>query len=198
MPERYDHTKRAIDVIGSVLLLILFGPVILLVALAALVLQGQPVIFRQDRLTKDARVFRIYKFRTMTPDAEAETGAVFAAAGDPRITPLGRLLRFTRLDELPQLLNVLKGEMSLIGPRPERPEFSEDLSRRLPSFPKRLQVKAGLTGLAQVETGYSGSVESYRRKLALDLLYIRKRSLLLDLSITLRTVVVMLTGRGAR
>ena len=134
----------------------------------------------------------------MIANAEGSSGAVWAATNDPRVTTVGKFLRSSRLDELPQLVNVLKGEMSLIGPRPERPEFAETLEEQLPQFGKRLAVKGGITGLAQVSAGYAACIDSYREKLALDLLYIKNRSLLLDLSIALQTVKVVLTGNGAR
>lgn len=194
----YDHLKRILDFAGAAILIVFLLPVMGFVALLVYVFMGPPIIFRQDRLTLGGKVFTIYKFRTMTHDAEAKTGAVWASANDPRVTKLGRLMRFTRLDELPQLLNVIEGDMSLIGPRPERPEIAIELVKRMPSFNKRLEVKAGLTGLAQIEAGYSSSIESYRRKLALDIIYIRKRSLFLDLAIAVRTIVVVITGRGAR
>jgi lipopolysaccharide/colanic/teichoic acid biosynthesis glycosyltransferase len=134
----------------------------------------------------------------MRVDAESTSGAVLATRGDPRVTPIGAFLRKTRLDELPQLLNVLKGEMSLIGPRPERPEIASQLSQSIPRFHRRLEARAGLTGLAQVVQGYPDGRKGYRRKVGLDLIYIRKRSPLLDMWIALRTVSVVLTGSGAR
>ena len=142
------------------------------------------------------RPFVLYKFRTMRLDAE-KNGAQFAQKGDPRVTPLGRFLRKTRLDELPQLWNVLKGEMSLVGPRPERPEFIQDLSREIPDYCQRLRLKPGLTGVAQIVNGYDNNIESFRRKVAFDLLYIRHVSLLNDLQILIRTVGVVFTGKGA-
>ncbi len=140
--------------------------------------------------------FVLYKFRTMAVDAEKD-GACFAVAGDPRITPAGRFLRKTRLDELPQLWNVLKGEMSLVGPRPERPEFIQNLSSEIPGYLHRLRLKPGLTGLAQVVNGYDNNIESFRKKVAFDLLYLQNCSVLNDLKILLRTVGVVLTGKGA-
>jgi lipopolysaccharide/colanic/teichoic acid biosynthesis glycosyltransferase len=140
--------------------------------------------------------FVLYKFRTMRVDAEKD-GARFAVAGDPRVTPIGRFLRKTRLDELPQLWNVLKGDMSLVGPRPERPEFIRELSRQVPGYLDRLGLKPGLTGLAQVLNGYDNNVESFRRKVALDLLYLQNCCLWNDLKILVRTAGVVLTGKGA-
>ncbi len=140
--------------------------------------------------------FVIYKFRTMCVDAERD-GARFAEKGDPRVTSVGRFLRKTRLDELPQLWNILKGEMSLVGPRPERPEFIEQLSRDVPNYLSRLGIKPGLTGLAQVVNGYDNDLAGFQRKVALDLLYLQNCCLWNDLRILIRTVSVVLTGKGA-
>lgn len=142
------------------------------------------------------RPFVLYKFRTMRIDAE-KNGAQFATKGDPRVTPIGRFLRKTRLDELPQLWNVLRGEMSLVGPRPERPEFIEHLSEEVPNYLLRLGIKPGLTGLAQVLNGYDNDIAGFRRKVALDLLYLQNCCLLNDVKILFRTVGVVLTGKGA-
>ena len=140
--------------------------------------------------------FTLYKFRTMKLDAE-KNGAQFAVNGDPRVTCIGRFLRKTRLDELPQLWNVLRGEMSLVGPRPERPEFIEKLSAEVPNYINRLGLKPGLTGLAQVINGYDNNIESFKRKVNLDLLYLQNCCYLNDLKILFRTIRVVLTGSGA-
>jgi lipopolysaccharide/colanic/teichoic acid biosynthesis glycosyltransferase len=140
--------------------------------------------------------FTLYKFRTMKVDAE-RNGAQFAVKGDPRVTCIGRFLRKTRLDELPQLWNVLRGEMSLVGPRPERPEFIETLSAEIPNYINRLGLKPGLTGLAQVINGYDNNIESFRRKVNLDLLYLQNCCFTNDLKIMFRTIRVVLTGSGA-
>jgi lipopolysaccharide/colanic/teichoic acid biosynthesis glycosyltransferase len=142
------------------------------------------------------RPFVLYKFRTMRIDAE-KNGAQFATKGDPRVTPIGRFLRKSRLDELPQLWNVLRGEMSLVGPRPERPEFIERLSLEVPYYLLRLGIKPGLTGLAQVLNGYDNDIPGFRRKVALDLLYLHNCCLANDLEILIRTVGVVVTGKGA-
>lgn len=142
------------------------------------------------------QLFTIYKFRTMRDNAE-EWGPKFATRGDSRITPIGRFLRRTRIDELPQLWNVLKGEMSLVGPRPERPEFMEELSGHIPNFIDRLGLKPGLTGIAQVVNGYDNQVDGFRRKAAYDLLYLQNCCLLNDLRILARTMRVVITGEGA-
>lgn len=142
------------------------------------------------------RHFVLYKFRTMRTDAE-KNGAQFAVKGDPRVTPIGRFLRKTRLDELPQLWNVLKGEMSLVGPRPERPEFIEKLSGEIPDYLARLGLPPGLTGVAQIVNGYDNDIESFRRKVAFDLLYLQNCCLWNDVKILFRTIRVVLTGSGA-
>lgn len=142
------------------------------------------------------RHFTLYKFRTMRIDAEKH-GAQFAVKGDPRVTPIGRLLRKTRLDELPQLWNVLKGEMSLVGPRPERPEFVQGLNQQIPGYIDRLGLKPGLTGVAQILNGYDNEIESFRRKVTLDLHYLRHCSPWNDFKILIRTIGVVLTGSGA-
>ena len=134
----------------------------------------------------------------MRVDAEAKTGAVLAKSNDPRVTSIGKLLRLTRIDELPQLINVLIGDMSLIGPRPERPEIAEKLEIELPLFRRRLEVNAGLTGLAQVDAGYASEVDSYKNKLDLDIYYVDNRSFALDVKILWRTIFVTLSGSGAR
>jgi lipopolysaccharide/colanic/teichoic acid biosynthesis glycosyltransferase len=194
----YDSFKRVFDIVGASLLLVAVCPIMLLAALAVRLGSPGPIIFRQKRLTQGNKVFTLLKFRTMVTDAEDNTGAVWAVDRDPRVTGLGMFLRKTRIDELPQLFNVLAGDMSLIGPRPERPEIAEKLAKELPSFNRRLEVKAGITGLAQVGTGYASCLKSYRKKLALDLIYIQNRCLLLDLRIALKTILVVLTGTGAR
>ncbi|MDF1744971.1 MAG: sugar transferase [Gimesia sp.] len=140
--------------------------------------------------------FTLYKFRTMTVDAE-KNGAQFAVQGDPRVTGLGRFMRKTRLDELPQLWNVLKGEMTLVGPRPERPEFIEGLSEEIPNYINRLGLKPGLTGVAQIVNGYDNNIEGFRRKVSLDLMYLQNCCFWNDLKILFKTIRVILTGSGA-
>ena len=152
----------------------------------------------RDRRSRHSygRHFTLYKFRTMRIDAE-KNGAQFAVKGDKRVTPIGGFLRKTRLDELPQLLNVIKGEMSLVGPRPERPEFIEELSDEIPDYLARLGLQPGLTGIAQVVNGYDNNIESFRRKVAFDLLYLQNCCVRNDFKILLRTIKVVLTGSGA-
>ena len=194
----YLSAKRFIDILGSLTLLSILLPIMLLFSFLVRISSPGPAIFCQRRLTDGGRIFTIFKFRTMTSDAEANTGAVWAESNDPRITRVGSFMRKTRIDELPQLLNVLVGDMSLVGPRPERPIFAQELCKKFPSFKRRTDVKAGLTGLAQISSGYASSVEDYREKLAWDLLYVKHRSISLDIQILLRTISVVLRGTGAR
>ena len=187
--------KRLIDILVSSLALLLFLPLILLVIILIKIESRGPVLFEQERVGKDGRIFSLYKFRSMAKDAEKDTGPVMAGSDDKRITKLGRRLRKTRLDEIPQLINVLKGDMSLVGPRPERPFFVERFKKQIPGYVQRLQVRPGITGLAQVHSTYDISPRS---KLRYDLLYVRKHSLFLDMEIILRTIGVILRRRGAR
>lgn len=193
-----DGCKRTIDLVGATALAVATLPAMIGVALAVKVSSPGPILIRQTRLTKDGQWFTLYKFRSMRADAEKYSGAVFAGNNDPRVTPLGRFLRKTRLDELPQLINVLRGEMSLVGPRPERPELAGELSRSINGFHRRLGAKAGLTGLAQVVQGYPDDTDGYRKKLAYDRLYISRQGIGLDLWILARTVGVVMNGSGAR
>jgi lipopolysaccharide/colanic/teichoic acid biosynthesis glycosyltransferase len=180
--------KRAMDVALALPAVLLLTPVFGMIGLV-LVLEGRgPVFYSQERLGLRGRSFRIFKFRTMVVDAERDTGPIWAAPADSRVTRVGRFLRDTHLDELPQLINILRSEMSLVGPRPERPTIADRLEKALPGYCRRLSVPPGLTGLAQVRGGYDCSIESVRRKLRYDRLYIRRRSVLLDLSILVDTV----------
>jgi exopolysaccharide biosynthesis polyprenyl glycosylphosphotransferase len=183
--------KRSFDLIVSAGLLILTSPVLATVSILIPLTSRGPVLFRQERIGKGGRPFRVLKFRTMVMDAEKMSGPVLASERDPRITSLGRFLRAIRIDELPQMLNVIKGEMSLIGPRPERTYFVVQFEKELPAYELRHAVKPGVTGLAQVMGTYGTSVE---RKLHFDLLYIYNYSLLLDLKILMQTVRVVLQG----
>jgi lipopolysaccharide/colanic/teichoic acid biosynthesis glycosyltransferase len=150
------------------------------------------------RVGEDGEPFRLIKFRTLRPDAERESGPVWAQHNDDRVTALGRLLRVTRIDEIPQFVNILAGQMSFVGPRPERPHFVEQLQRDIPFYPLRHTVKPGLTGWAQVCHQYGASIEDAQEKLRYDLYYIKNMGLLFDLNIMLRTVAVILRGKGAR
>jgi len=194
----YDHLKRAADIVGALTLGVTLAPVMLGVAVVVRSTSPGPIVYRQKRLTEGGREFMLCKFRTMRQDAERETGAVVAQLHDVRVTGVGRFLRKTRLDELPQLWNVLQGDMSLIGPRPERPELAKNFEKKIKGFNRRLGVKAGLTGLAQVIQGYPDYTDGYRQKLALDILYIKRRSPFLDIWIALKTIGVVMSGSGAR
>ncbi len=217
--------KRTLDVVLASAGLVLTAPLLAGAALAIKATSPGPVFYRQERVginrrrrerrrgpdglgeeqrRRDRRVlvnfgrpFNIYKFRTMVVDAEQNGAPRWAGAADPRITPVGRVLRKTRIDELPQFVNVLKGDMSIVGPRPERAYFIGRIEKDLPEFQLRLRTKPGITGLAQVELGYTDTEEGLRQKLVHDLDYIRSLSPSTDLKILMRTVMVVLTGRGA-
>lgn len=191
----YIASKRLIDIVISIFGLILTLPIMFLTAIAIKVESAGPIIFKQIRLGLNGEKFTIYKFRSMVANAEAETGPVWAKKDDPRTTKVGQFIRKTRIDELPQLVNVLKGEMSLVGPRPERPILVEKFSQDYIYFKQRLLVKPGITGLAQVTGGYELKPH---QKARLDLLYIRKRNLLLDIKILFKTIIVVILVRGAR
>lgn len=194
-----DNTKRIVDLLIALLLLVVLWPVMLLTALAIWLESGLrgPVLYRQTRLGYGGRQFQLLKFRSMRTDAEKD-GAVWARENDDRITRVGHLIRNTRLDELPQLYNVLRGEMSIVGPRPERPEFVCDLRQQIPYYDERHRVKPGLMGWAQLCYPYGASVEDAAQKLRYDLYYIKNHSLLLDLLIMVQTVEVILIGKGVR
>ncbi len=194
-PRWYGPVKRAIDIGASLGLFVLLAPVLLVSAAAVLVTMGWPVFFVQERTGVDRRPFRLYKLRTMVKDAEDGCGPVLASANDERITPVGRVLRRYRIDELPQLLNILKGDMSFVGPRPERPCFVESFAEEIPGYRERFGIKPGATGLAQVSGGYATTPE---RKLKYDLIYMYHQNLSMDLRIIIDTLRVVLTGRGAR
>jgi exopolysaccharide biosynthesis polyprenyl glycosylphosphotransferase len=193
-PDYARWTKRTFDVAVAVCGLIMAAPLLLAVALAVRT-TGSPVLYRQTRVGEGGRLFTILKFRTMCPDAERD-GACFACENDNRATSTGRFLRRTHLDELPQLWNVLKGEMSVVGPRPERPEFVETLERTVPFWTRRSLIKPGVTGWAQLSCGYAAKPEEMARKLSYDLWYLRHRSLALDLAICARTVGALVPRRA--
>lgn len=181
--------KRCFDIVFSLVMLIIASPFMLFSAAAIKLHDGGPVMYKQKRLTINGKVFNVLKFRSMVVDAEKLSGPVLASDDDPRITPIGRFLRKTRLDELPQLLNILKGDMSVVGPRPERPELSEEYKKEMPEFDFRLKVKAGLTGYAQV-TGVYDTVPY--DKLKMDMMYIENYSFRMDMQIILMTIKTML------
>jgi len=192
-----QRTKRLIDFSSSTLLLIASAPVILVTAIAIKLESKGPIFFRQERVGKDGKVFMTFKFRSMREAAEND-GAVWASENDPRVTRVGKVIRFLRIDELPQIINVFRGEMSLIGPRPERPEFIRELETRIPFYGIRHTVRPGITGWAQVRYGYGASVEDALKKLEYDLFYLKNMSILLDIKILLKTIGVVLFGQGAR
>jgi sugar transferase (PEP-CTERM system associated) len=189
---------RALDLMASTLLLVLTSPVFLLVGLAIFLEDGRPVLYRQRRVGLVGKEFTLYKFRSMIKDAEADGKARWAGAADHRVTRVGRIIRKLRLDELPQLFNVLRGEMSLVGPRPERPEFVEQLSQKIPYYHERHTVKPGITGWAQLCYPYGSTEHDAMEKLQFDLYYVKHRSLIFDLVVLLQTAEVILWGKGAR
>jgi sugar transferase (PEP-CTERM system associated) len=190
--------KRVLDVVFSAAGLVLGAPVMLLVAIAVRCTSSGPVLYHQRRVGRHGREFTAHKFRTMREDAERATGPVWSTANDARVTPIGGFLRRTRLDEMPQLWNVLIGEMSFVGPRPERPEFVQKLTEQIPYYGQRHVLKPGLTGWAQIRYTYGASVEDAIEKLQYDLYYIKNLSIALDVVIVLETIKTVLTRRGAR
>lgn len=191
LDEEGYYSKRIFEIIFSVMALTVLSPLMLLVAVAIKLDSPGSIFYTQKRVGKEGKIFRVYKFRTMEEDAERDTGPVLASEDDRRLTRLGRFLRRTRIDEFPQLFNVLKGEMSIIGPRPERPYFVEEYEKRIKDYKFRHLNKSGITGLAQINGFYSSDPED---KLKLDLLYNNKKSPLLDIKILLQTIKVMFLG----
>jgi len=190
--------KRLVDILLSGVGLVLAAPLIPVIALLIKIDSRGSVFFTQERVGQNGQLFVLIKFRSMQADAESATGPVYANVGDYRVTRVGRLLRTTRLDELPQLLNVLRGDMSFVGPRPERPYFFEQFEKEIPYYGQRWSVKPGITGWAQVSYPYGSTLEDAIEKLRLDLYYIKNMSLFLDLFIILKTVKIVLLGQGAR
>ncbi len=192
-----SFVKRCFDLLAAAVLLVLALPVMLLTMLAILIEDGAPVFYRQERVGQGGRVFKVIKFRSMRRDAERDGRPRWASADDDRTTRVGRLIRRLRIDELPQLFNVLAGHMSLVGPRPERPYFVDQLTRDIPFYAVRHSVKPGLTGWAQVRYQYGSSVDDAVNKLQYDLYYVKNHTLVLDTLILLETIRVVLTGEGA-
>jgi sugar transferase (PEP-CTERM system associated) len=188
--------KRMVDLVSGVVGLILFAPVMAAIAVAIRLNSKGPVLYRQTRVGLADKPYELLKFRSMRADAEAENGAQWAAEADPRVTRVGRLLRIYRLDELPQFLNVLRGEMSLVGPRPERPIFVEQLRKEIPFYDNRHSVRPGMTGWAQVEYKYGSTVQDAYHKLEYDLFYLKNLSIVFDVVIIIRTVGIVLFGAG--
>jgi sugar transferase (PEP-CTERM system associated) len=190
--------KRAASVLVSIVGLILSLPLLPFIVLIIKLTSPGPVFYRQRRVGRDGVAYYCYKFRTMRADAEADTGPTWAGDDDPRITSVGRFLRQSRMDEIPQLWNVLRGDMSLVGPRPERPEFVNALNKMIPYYHLRHTIRPGITGWAQVRYKYGSSVEDAKEKLRYDLFYIKNMSAGLDLLIFFNTIKIILLGRGAR
>ncbi len=190
--------KRVFDLLGAMVLIVLSLPIMLITALLIKLDSPGPVLYRQERAGQELRPFKVIKFRSMRTDAEKDGKPRWASANDDRVTRVGAVIRLLRIDELPQLFNVLVGDMSLVGPRPERPYFVEQLTEQIPFFAVRASVKPGLTGWAQVRYQYGATVEDSIEKLQYDLYYVKNHSLFLDVVILLETVVVVLTGKGAR
>ena len=192
--------KRLFDIVVSLVLLIVMSPVLLLVIFASLIESGfkAPVFYHQDRVGLNSKIFRLHKFRSMVIDAESDGKAQWAKSDDDRVTGLGRFIRKTRIDELPQLVNILKGEMSVIGPRPERLQFVRHLKKTIPFYDERHRYKPGLAGWAQLRYPYGASDEDTRKKLEYDLYYIKNASIFLDFVILIETIEVVIWGRGVR
>ncbi|MDP4193076.1 MAG: sugar transferase [Bacteroidota bacterium] len=196
MPEWEKKMKRLMDIIVSLLILIVSFPVTLMVSILIKLDSKGTILYKQCRVGLNGKEFNVYKFRSMRSDAEKLTGPVWSQKNDPRITRVGRFIRKVRIDEIPQMINVLKGEMSLVGPRPERPFFVEKLSKEIPLYKKRLKVRPGVTGWAQVKHKYDESIEDVKAKLRYDLFYIENMSLRMDFKILFRTIFVVLFGKG--
>lgn len=195
VPRYYAVAKRAVDLLVALVGLVLTSPLLLAASASIVICDGLPVFYSQERVGRDMKPFRIHKLRTMIRDAEDDTGPVIAEVDDARITAVGKILRRFRIDEIPQLVNILAGEMSFVGPRPERPHFVEKYLAEVPGYRERFKVKPGITGLAQVSGSYATTPE---RKLKYDLIYIYHQRPVLDVQIVVDTLRVVLTGRGAR
>jgi sugar transferase (PEP-CTERM system associated) len=190
--------KRIFDIVCATFLILLSLPVMLIAALAIVIENGFPVFYRQERVGLNGRLFNVIKFRSMRRDAEKDGKPVWAKAQDNRVTKVGRIIRKLRVDELPQLFSVLTGDMSLVGPRPERPFFVDQLTKEIPFYAVRHSVKPGVTGWAQVRYHYGATVEDSAEKLQYDLYYVKNHSLFLDILVLFETVGVVLTGKGAQ
>ncbi len=198
---KFPMFKRFFDICLAAVGIIISAPIVVLFAmLIKLFSPSGPVIYFQQRVGMGGRVFKIYKLRSMRPDAETGSGPIWAKErGDPRVIPvIGEFMRKTHIDELPQFLNVFKGDMSLVGPRPERPEMVQSLKEQVPGYEQRLRVRPGITGLAQVRHCYDRNIRDVKKKIKLDLLYIRKMCFLGELDIMVKTVVVIFTGQAIR
>ncbi|NNF13889.1 MAG: sugar transferase [Gemmatimonadetes bacterium] len=216
-PHKGDRLRRPLNVVAAAVLIVMTAPIMLVIALLVRLTSRGPVIYKQKRVGLDRRVdragsklnpkrnqdmggriFTMYKFRTMYHQEEGAEKQVWATENDPRVTPVGRFLRAFRLDEFPQLFNVLLGDMNIVGPRPEQPEIFQDIREELGNYERRQQVLPGITGLAQVSLSYDSDLEDVRKKVELDLQYLRKRSASEDLRIMLKTMPVMVGRKGSR
>ena len=195
---RFQQFKRVLDIISSLVGIVVAAPLVAFTGLIVKIVSPGPVFFKQERVGHNGRIFEIYKIRTMQIDAEKYTGPIWAREDDSRLIKFGNIIRKLHVDELPQLLNVLKGDMSMVGPRPERPVFVEKLNGKILDYRKRINVRPGITGLAQVRHKYDETIRDVRKKVKYDLLYIREMCFLVDLRILLRTIIVAASGKGAR
>ena len=191
-----ESAKRLTDITVSILILTISSPIWIFAAIAIRLNSPGPLVYSQERVGFNGKLFYMHKFRSMYQDAESRTGPVWATSNDPRITSVGKFLRKTRLDEIPQFFDVVRGEMSLVGPRPERPHFVEMLSKEIPLYKRRLSVKPGITGWAQIKQGYDTSIEDVKSKVRYDLFYIENMSFRMDIKILLMTFYVIITGKG--
>jgi exopolysaccharide biosynthesis polyprenyl glycosylphosphotransferase len=197
MPPWEKNVKRLMDIAFSLAVIILCLPFFLIIAAAIKLDSEGPVFYLQERIGYRGRCFKLLKFRSMVKDAEKYTGPVWAGKNDTRITRIGKIIRKTRLDELPQVYNILKGDMSIVGPRPEREFFVEQLKKKIPYYSLRLKVKPGLTGWAQIKHNYDRTLDDVREKLKYDLYYIENMSLNMDFKIIIATIFVVLGAKGA-
>lgn len=191
-----ESAKRLVDIIISIIILTISAPLWIIVAIAIKINSPGALVYSQERVGKDGKLFKMHKFRSMYEDAEAKTGPVWATSNDPRVTSVGRFLRKTRLDEIPQFMDVLRGDMSLVGPRPERPHFVEKFAIEIPLYKRRLSVKPGITGWAQIKQGYDTSLDDVKSKVRYDLFYIENMSFRMDIKILLMTFYTMIAGKG--